>query len=163
MQEDSDSRRFADFVTRMEGAIENTVHQEQEQEIDIPMGGVFIRGSADYPENMATDSPEDRQAVLDAEWGRRAEEAKKSGLLGVEETLKKFEEMGKKHDKEFRAELCQLLNKYGMDTDCGTPDFILADLLGDELQALARAEEKRREYWRDRPRKSTISRLGADE
>ncbi len=37
---------------------------------------------------------------------------------------------------EFRRELAALLNKHGIDTKIGAPDFLLADLVGNVLNEL---------------------------
>lgn len=42
-------------------------------------------------------------------------------------------------DPEFRRELAAILNRYGVDNQAETPDFILADLLADLIPAIRNA------------------------
>lgn len=55
----------------------------------------------------------------------------------------------------FRQDLEQLLNRYSIDAYCETPDFILADLICDQLEAIRRMTV-RREKWFGRKKKVTI-------
>jgi len=50
-------------------------------------------------------------------------------------------------DQNFTKELESLLNRYGVDAAVGTPDFILAELIVENLQALGDAVAKRERWY----------------
>lgn len=54
---------------------------------------------------------------------------------------------------EFRRELAALINKHGLDTKVGAPDFLLADLLGNLLNEIFELN-RRFKSWRERPSKT---------
>jgi hypothetical protein len=47
---------------------------------------------------------------------------------------------------DFRKDLEDLLNSHGIDTECHTPDFILADIICKLLEALGH-HHKERDIW----------------
>lgn len=60
-------------------------------------------------------------------------------------------------ESEFTKELASLLNRYGVDTKLGTPDFILAEAMIDSLQVVDHFN-CRREAWFGRvPPKDTLA------
>ena len=60
----------------------------------------------------------------------------------------------------FRAELRSLLNRYSMENESNTPDFILADYLVDCLASWDRATERRIE-WFDNAQAAAVTRLSS--
>ncbi len=52
------------------------------------------------------------------------------------------------HNKDFRKELEELLNKYCRENESNTPDFVLADYLVNCLNAFDKATESRRQYYK---------------
>jgi hypothetical protein len=59
--------------------------------------------------------------------------------------------MDEKHEqrhKEFKQALASVINKFSIDTDCSTPDFILADVCYYSLQTFHEAQHANQK-WHD--------------
>ena len=54
------------------------------------------------------------------------------------------------HRESFVTEVRRLINALSIDVDCQTPDFILAEVLADQLDATAKLVRER-ERWHGRP------------
>lgn len=54
-------------------------------------------------------------------------------------------------DKNFRDELCNLINRHSQENDSDTPDFILAEYLIDCLEAFDKATKRRTEWYEPKP------------
>lgn len=54
-------------------------------------------------------------------------------------------------EQNFKEELTQLINKYGLDSDANTPDFLLAEYVVDVLSAHI-GVTKTRDEWKQRPK-----------
>lgn len=51
-------------------------------------------------------------------------------------------------DQEFQQELAQLLNRHGLDNRLNIPDFVLAEIIASQLNALETAQ-KQLDKWRN--------------
>lgn len=58
----------------------------------------------------------------------------------------------KKRWLQFESELSDLINRNGIDADLGGPDFIIAELLTNNLCALYNAKHEAQKFWDDKPR-----------
>jgi hypothetical protein len=60
-----------------------------------------------------------------------------------------------RNEKEFKSELTNLINRWSIDNEAATPDFILADYIVEQIEAYTKAMVHREQWFVGSP----ISRL----